>query len=108
MAAWDLAEEIALELNQVNTRAMLASMALSDYWRRVQFIQRRGLASRNVVALLQTLNAGVLNASARQFTKTFTASDFNFYTPEQLPEQPTTQNQAAITQILSEMATIRT
>lgn len=82
-------------------------MSLSDYWRRVQYIQRRGTHTRNTLMLLQTLNAGVLNASARPFTKFFTAADFDFYRATLSDSDDSALSQAALTQILSEVASVR-
>lgn len=87
---------------------MLRQMSLTDYWRRVLFIQRRGTYTRNVVMLLQALNAGVLNASSKHFDKTFVAADFDFYRVLPRADQEPALTQTALTQMLSEVASIRT
>lgn len=86
---------------------MLRRMSLTDYWRRVLFIQRRGTNSRNVVMLLQTLNACVLNASSKNYDRTFSAADFDFYGHQPNTTQESALPQAALSQILSEIASIR-
>ncbi|MCG6268312.1 hypothetical protein [Vibrio furnissii] len=85
---------------------MLSDMSLSDYWRRVEYVRRRGLPGRDLVIQLQTLNAGVLNAS-RAYTHKFTPQDFDFYRAKSKPDQAA-MNQNVLAQILSETASIKT
>ncbi|EEY36215.1 hypothetical protein ACVTT0_002106 [Vibrio cholerae] len=91
-------------MGQPSAITMLRQMSLSDYWRKLDYVQRHGLPKRNQQYLLQMLNANVLNASGR-YQNTFYADDFDLH--KKAVEPPPETNQALISQILSDVATIR-